>query len=288
MQDSSALVAPQTATLAPPELPPEVAAASQPYIGKWNRLVSTTNWEKGRIICEWRQSLENQAAAAGYSDEAWATLVGGVTGQHVGRLRRVYQRFGQAAESYTGLYWSHFQAALDWQDAEMWLEGAVQNGWSVAKMRHQRWDTLGGLEADRPQPGEVVTNETDEDFEPARTSDPSQSISPADQRAFDGSGPAAEGPDFGDEFTGGPSGSDWADNAPAQTPAGEPVALLQPFADLPPLPDDLQDAVESLKLAILHHKSAGWTSVDLSAVLQTLDALKGLAAAPSDASPAPF
>ena len=24
------------------------------FVGQWNRLVSTTNWEKGRIICEWQ------------------------------------------------------------------------------------------------------------------------------------------------------------------------------------------------------------------------------------------
>ena len=32
-------------------------AAATEYVGRWNRLVSTTNWEKGRIICEWREAL---------------------------------------------------------------------------------------------------------------------------------------------------------------------------------------------------------------------------------------
>ena len=27
------------------------------FVGQWNRLVSTTNWEKGRIICQWRDAL---------------------------------------------------------------------------------------------------------------------------------------------------------------------------------------------------------------------------------------
>ena len=121
----------------------ELDAASVPFVGRWNQLVSNTNWEKGRIIYQWREALvASQAPATEYSDEAWSSRVGGVTGQHVGRLRRVYQRFGQVYEDYPGLYWSHFQASVDWDDAEMWLEGAVQNNWSVSSMRNQRWDTM--------------------------------------------------------------------------------------------------------------------------------------------------
>src|SRR5437868_5841591 len=96
--------------------------ASTVFLGQWNRLVSATNWEKGRIIFEWRQALVASAApAAEFSDDAWSRRVGNVSGQHVGRLRRVYERFGQTRETFGALYWSHFQAALDWTDAEMWL-----------------------------------------------------------------------------------------------------------------------------------------------------------------------
>ena len=110
---------------------------SLPFVGRWNQLVSNTNWEKGRIIHQWREALrESGAPATEYSDDAWSRRVGGVTGQHVGRLRRVYQRFGLSYPDYAGLFWSHFQAAIEWDDAEMWLEGAVQNGWSVSQMRH--------------------------------------------------------------------------------------------------------------------------------------------------------
>src|SRR5687768_3522933 len=126
-----------------------LVAASQPYLGRWNKLVSTTNWEKGRIVVEWRQALASQGLPiTEFSDDAWSRLAGGVTSQHVGRLRRVYQRFGAVQEQYRGLYWSHFQAAIDYADAEMWLEGAVRSGWSVAEMREKRWETLGKIEAD--------------------------------------------------------------------------------------------------------------------------------------------
>ena len=63
--------------------------ASEPFLGRWGLLVSQTNWEKGKIIAEWREALIAAGAAPHeYADEAWSRLVGQVTPQHVGRLRR--------------------------------------------------------------------------------------------------------------------------------------------------------------------------------------------------------
>ena len=181
-----------------PVLSESLVVASQPYVGQWNRLVSTTNWEKGRIIVQWREALISQGLpVAEYSDEAWCRLVGGVTGQHVGRLRRVFQRFGEVQKQFKGLYWSHFQAAIDWNDAEMWLEGAVQSLWSVSQMRHQRWETLGGTPDSAPREEDAVAGELDEDFEPAQNREPeSRSVTGTMAEV---SGPAPEGPDFGEE-----------------------------------------------------------------------------------------
>lgn len=257
--------------------------ASQPYVGQWSRLISTTNWEKGRIIVEWRESLAAQdLPVSEYSDEAWSQLVGGVTGQHVGRLRRVYQRFGQQKDAFAGLYWSHFQAAIDWTDAEMWLEGAKQSGWSVSGMREKRWETLGQVETDRPQARDVVTNETDEDAEPSRSTP-----TPVTGEYGEVSGPSHEGPDFGDEpsdYARGsePStGADWmADSQPSA-----PVELVRPFENLPDLPTDLAEGFDALKLAILHHKRDNWQAISAADVLHALDALKALVTAPSDDAP---
>ena len=165
---------------------PQIERASSEYLGRWNRLVSTTNWEKGRIVAEWREALiAAGAAAAAYSDEAWSRRVGSVTPQHTGRLRRVYQRFASMRETYPGLYWSHFQAALDWDDAEMWLEGAVQNRWSIAQMQGERSRTLGALVEENV---EAMAVEVDEDAAATgrsaamRTSSASTVRSPRDGR----------------------------------------------------------------------------------------------------------
>jgi hypothetical protein len=268
-----------------PELVPlsdSLIQASQPYVGRWSRLVSTTNWEKGRIIVEWREALASQALPVSeYSDEAWGRLVGGVTGQHVGRLRRVYQRFGATREQFRDLYWSHFQAALDWSDAEMWLEGALQSGWSVAQMRTARWETLGKVEADRPRGDDTAAAEIDEDFEPSRTQAP-----PITGEYSEVSGPRYDGPDFGDE-PGGASRNSSASDADwlADAPSVPPVELVRPFEDLPDLPDDLAEAFDAMKLAILRHKRDGWRDISAGDLLRTLDALKALVTAPSDEAP---
>ena len=101
-----------------------IADSSRPFVGNWQNLISQTNWEKGKIILQWRKELaESGVDTRLYSDPAWSRLVGEVTPQHVGRLRRTWERFGDVQQDYEKLYWSHFFAALDWDDAEMWLEG---------------------------------------------------------------------------------------------------------------------------------------------------------------------
>lgn len=264
---------------------------AQPFIGRWNRLVSTTNWEKGRIIHQWREaSIAEDAPAVDYSDEAWTRLVGGVTGQHVGRLRRVFQRFGEVHEQYDGLYWSHFFAALDWDDAEMWLEGAVQSGWSVSQMRRTRWETLGGDKKRTPQDDDIVRGELDEDFEPAVNTDPESDTIVGSYEQVQG-GPAEKSERNKTADRAEPKSSLESDDEGAaifsDDSKRESIEFVRPFENLGELPDDLADAFESFKLAILRHKADDWAEISREEVLSCLDALKELARAPS-AEESPF
>ena len=257
-----------------------VVEASTEYVGRWNRLISTTNWEKGRIISEWQAALrQTDAPARSYSDEAWSQQVGNVTPQHVGRLRRVFERFGETHGQYAGLYWSHFQAALDWPDAEMYLEGAVQSGWSVAQMRNGRWEALGGAPELRPQEGDLVASELDEDVSardddslPATISERLGEVHGTDDFADDGDTDSAP---FDDDAAIASESMAAAADAPA-------APLLRPFESLPPLPADLTEAFELMKLAILSHKICGWAEIARDDVLSMLESLKQLALAPTE------
>ena len=268
-----------------------VVSAAVPFVESWNDLVSTSNWEKGRIITSWRSTLVASGAdAIAYSDRAWVRRVGGVTAPHVGRLRRVYDRFADVYSTYDGLYWTHFLAALDWDDAPMWLEGAVQEKWSVSAMREARWRAGGGLESDRPTDAQIhqLIVEGGDDI----SGIPAQG---GRDRTYDGdgpgtSGPASENPDFGDgDYAGGSDSVSLGDgdelismgnpdDSDSQNLSGDDDASaagkpIQPFRDLPELPDDLSDAVESIKLAILRHKTAGWESTDAETVERYLKAI---------------
>ncbi|MDM4017678.1 hypothetical protein [Roseiconus lacunae] len=256
---------------------------AEPYVGLWNKLISTTNWEKGKIISEWRAKLiASGVDATQYSDEAWSRRVGGVTSPHVGRLRRVYERFGDSFQSYENLYWSHFLAALDWEDAPMWLEGAAKEKWSISAMRESRWKAEGAVESNRPTASQIIEVDTDEDV--TDITEPAQGGGSNREYDNEGSGTAAgptfEGPDFGEEeelqTMGGqappaPSGETVDPDAGEEN--AQPADPVQPFMGLPDLPDDLTDAVESMKLSILRHKSAGWRDVDPETVQRYLEAI---------------
>ncbi|MEO1496329.1 MAG: hypothetical protein AAFV43_04185 [Planctomycetota bacterium] len=264
------------------ELSAEAVESSTPFVGRWNDLLSTTNWEKGRIISDWREALrDGGAGVTEYSDEAWARLVGGVTSQHVGRLRRVHERFGEVRPQYTDLYWSHFQSALDWTDAEMWLEGAVTNRWSVAQMRGARWEAVGGPDGAKPTDEQVIATEIDEDAYDALAHPPTtetvvneESAGSADGSSLDSDPEDARGQDDHGEVESG------AEAAAVGEPA-EATPRVRPMANLAELPDDVADAFEHFKLAILAHKITGWQEIARDDLLGALDALKELALAPS-------
>ena len=179
--------------------------------------------------------------------------MGGVTPQHVGRLRRVFERFGETHDQYAGLYWSHFQAALDWPDAEMYLEGAVQNDWSVAQMRNERWEAMGGAAGLQAARGRRCRGGIG-------------------RRRFGGQRRLAAGDDFRVDRRGAWGGRFFGvrrsglgavrrrrferiglDGRGSDAPA---APLLRPFESLPPLPADLKEAFELMKLAIWPTRSA--------------------------------
>lgn len=276
------------------ETPLATEEVSQPFLGQWRHLISTTNWNKGKIIHDWREALvAADAPVSEYSDEVWAGHVGQVSPQHVGRLRRTHERFGEVREQYDGLSWSHFQAALDWDDSEMWLEGAVQSRWSVSQMRNQRWEANGGKPEDKPEAKEIVDSEFDEDVSASGDTDGAMLTTEQDEvrdpsESFEGGSHESFAPDYGDESASGEAGdSDVpfdADESNDATGAGETLAApRRTLADLPQLPSDLGDAFESFKVAVLNHRLTNWQSVNRDDVLATIDALRELVLAETEA-----
>jgi hypothetical protein len=212
-----------------------------------------------------------------YSDEAWSRRVGNVTPQHVGRLRRAFERFGTVRDGYSGLYWSHFQAALDWDDAEMWLEGAVQNGWSISEMRHERWQALGGVDGTSPREADVA-DAWDEDADP---DDASGEVTSGKMGTVDTPERSSDEDAFADSESHGQLDDDGSHHEDEPEKLTATHREVRPFAELPPLPPDVNDAFEAYKLCILRHRAAGWQEISCEDMVSSLDSLRLLALAPA-------
>ena len=258
---------------------PLVDQLSEPIVGKWNVLVSQTNWEKGALILHWRNELiAANLPNTAYSDETWARLVGNVSSQHVGKLRRVAERFGSTNQNFAGLYWSHFNTALDWGDAELWLEGAVQNGWSVAQMKMQRWEALGATDEQKPQEEDIYVADFDEGTPqplPDRIEGRTAEIGAAGA-GFNPSSAAAPNPSTEPSKKKEQTKKDKAKQTESNVNVPRVGELLMSLKEISEFPADLADSLEPLKVAILSHKLAGWKSISAEQVCQSLEALKML------------
>lgn len=262
----------------PPEKEPLIDEIASEYVGFWNLLVSKTNWEKGKVIHSWRARLQE----AGFprrvcSDDAISQRIGNVSPQHVGRLRRVYERFGEE-EMLPNLYWSHYQAALDWDDADEWLQKASEEQLSVAQTRLARWEEYGASPQTKPKDEEVVSEERDEDVNPYYDSDAQEVVAgqktkwtkeDADKDKKKTKSSKNDGPlgEFADET------EPWEKEGATSFTTAE---VLDAFANLDPLPADFADAFESLKVAILTRKLEKWPDVDQLLVARYLSEIKRL------------
>ncbi|MBQ7111265.1 MAG: hypothetical protein IJO06_08585 [Thermoguttaceae bacterium] len=285
----------------PPEKEPLIDEIASEFVGFWNRLVSQTNWEKGKVIHSWRVKLiEAGLPRRIYSDESIAQRIGNVSPQHVGRLRRVYERFG-ASEPLPNLFWSHYQAALDWEDADDWLRKASDEKLSVAQTRIARWEKYGAPPARKPKESEIVVEEPDADVNPFNDSD-------ADFGAYDPTDPDADYPrsnggrreyesgddaisptegELGDkekkakkskkdaevdlgEFEG--DDEPWESEPTRQSTAD----VLDGMSKLDPIPTDFAEAFEALKVAIMTRKLASWDDVQPVQIAAYLSATKRL------------
>jgi hypothetical protein len=254
---------------------PQTQSLSEDYAGRWHRLVSNTNWEKGKIISLWRKALVDAGSdPVQYRDEVWARGVGGLTPHHASRLRRVHERFGETQATYPGLFWTHFLVALDWEDAELWLEGASRTPWSVSQMKRARWEARGKLDAELPEATIEVAEESEFDERAGMEEAVSAEVDPQLKDRIGTSGPRNEGPDFGD----------WDQEAGGATEDAESivdmdsdsVAALSPFASIRGLPEDVLEAAEALKLSLIRHRSSGWSQMEKQDFQRLLDAFQKL------------
>ena len=123
------------------------AESEADLISRAQTAVSQCNWEVGECAAVWTKRF-----ARGRTDADFAELVG-LSPDQVYQRRRVWETFGDVYGSYPGLKWSHFYAALNWDDAAECLQWAQDIGATVAEMRAWR----------RAQRGEDLSTASEEE-----------------------------------------------------------------------------------------------------------------------------
>ena len=94
--------------------------------------MSSCNWEIGECASQWTKRY-----AKGRTDADFGGLIG-LSGDQVYQRRRVWESFAELHKEYTGLRWSHFYAALNWEDAKECLQWSVEMEATVAEMKAWR------------------------------------------------------------------------------------------------------------------------------------------------------
>ncbi len=94
--------------------------------------VSRCNWEVGECAALWTKRF-----ARGRTDADFAALVS-LSADQVYQRRRVWETFADVFQNYATLKWSHFYAAINWDDAAECLQWADDVQAGVAEMKAWR------------------------------------------------------------------------------------------------------------------------------------------------------
>lgn len=94
--------------------------------------ISKTNWEVGECAMIWMKRFSR-----GRTDSDFAAVVG-LNVDQVYQRRRVWEAFADVFLNYPNLRWSHFFAAMDWDDSHACLKWADDVQAGVAEMKAWR------------------------------------------------------------------------------------------------------------------------------------------------------
>ena len=101
-------------------------------IARAQTAVSNCNWEVGECAALWTKRFSR-----GRTDSDFAALVS-LSADQIYQRRRVWEAFADVYQNYTSLKWSHFYAALNWDDASECLQWADDVQAGVAEMKAWR------------------------------------------------------------------------------------------------------------------------------------------------------
>lgn len=111
---------------------PDVKETEEQLVQRAQQALSRCNWEIGECAAAWTKRF-----ARGRTDAEFGALIG-LSGDQVYQRRRVWETFSDVHERYAELKWSHFYAALNWDDAAECLQWSHEMSATVAEMKAWR------------------------------------------------------------------------------------------------------------------------------------------------------
>lgn len=106
-----------------------VQTVEEPYLRELSQIESGSSWKTAELLSRWKRETKQTDA-----DIAKAA---NLNQSHVNRMIRIYEDFGDSRFREMLLF-GHFKEALPWDDADMWIREAAQNGWSIRQMTEAR------------------------------------------------------------------------------------------------------------------------------------------------------
>ncbi len=110
----------------------QVLPTEEQLVATAQEAVYQSNWIVGECAAQWTQRY-----ARGRTDADFAVLVG-LSADQVYQRRRVWEAFSERRDEFPHLKWSHYYAALTWDDAVDCLSWAQETLSTVAEMRAWR------------------------------------------------------------------------------------------------------------------------------------------------------
>lgn len=108
------------------------AESEEQLVSRAQEAVSHCRWVVGECAQKWTERY-----ARGRTDADFASLIG-LSADQVYQRRRVWETFAAIRDEFSSLKWSHFYAALTWEDALDSLRWAEETRSTVAEMRAWR------------------------------------------------------------------------------------------------------------------------------------------------------
>jgi hypothetical protein len=129
---------------------PATRETEQDLIDRAQEALNQCNWVIGECAAQWTRRY-----AKGRTDADFGARIG-LSGDQVYQRRRVWETFSDVRNEYQNVKWSHFYAALNWDDAAECLQWADEMQATVAEMKAWR----------RAQRGEDLTRDSAEEEVP--------------------------------------------------------------------------------------------------------------------------